>query len=78
LNDFPNAVLQHYGIESLSPEEFVFRLLQEAPQIVLRAVRNHRLSLKRPPKTPAEYLATLEKQGLPKTVAFLREHEKDV
>lgn len=78
LNDFPNAVLQHYGIESLSPDEFIFRLLQEAPHLVLRAVRNHRLCLKNPPKTSAEYLATLEKQGLPKTVTFLREHEENV
>jgi hypothetical protein len=32
-----------------------------------------RLSLKNPPKTPAEYLDTLLVQGLPQSVATLRE-----
>jgi hypothetical protein len=42
------------------------------------ARRNHRLNLTRPSKTIEEYLATLEKQGLSKTVAFLREHKDDI
>jgi len=77
LDDFPKTVLQPYGIETLSPDEFVLRLIQQRPRRVLKVARDHRLSLTRPPKTVDEYLATLEKQGLPKTVAFLREY-KDV
>ena len=72
LGDFPNTALQPYGIEALSPDEFVLRLIQKRPHRVLMAVTSHRLSLTRPPKTVDEYLETLEKQGLPKTVAFLR------
>jgi len=51
-----------------------WRLIQIDPKRVLQAVKSHRLSLTRPPKTVDEYLTTLEKQGLIKTVAFLREH----
>ena len=74
LDDFPNDVLQSYNITAVSPEEFVLRLIQNKPNQVLQAVKEHRLSLTRPPQTVDEYLATLEKQGLVKTVAFLREH----
>jgi len=78
LIDFPNKILQFYNIESLSPDEFAVRLVRTAPNVVLESVRNHRLSLICPPKTVDEYLATLEKQGLTKTVAFLRKHEAEI
>jgi len=78
LKDFPNTALQPHGIEAVSPDEFVFRLIQQEPAPVLLAIKNLRLGLSRPPKTVAEYLATLEKQGLPQTVAFLRKHEDDI
>jgi len=78
LKDFPMTALQPYEIEAVSPDEFVFRLIQTIPDRLLWAVKSHRLSLKRPPKTVDEYIATLEKQGLPKTVAFLREHKENI
>ena len=78
LKDFPHSVLKSYGIAALSPDEFVFRLIQLEPPLVALAAKHHRLSLKKPPKTVAEYLETLEQQGLPKTVAFLRKHEADI
>ena len=78
LKDFPHSLLHSYNVEAVSPDEFVLRLIQKIPDRVLRVVKLHRLSLKRPPKTVAEYLATLDKQGLPKTVAFLQQHEGDI
>jgi predicted nucleic acid-binding protein len=78
LRDFPKTILQSHGIEAVSPDGLVLRLIQQIPSHILDAVKIHRLSLKRPSKTVNEYLATLEKQGLPKTVAFLREHEEDI
>jgi len=78
LEDFPNEILQSYGIESVSPDEFALRLIQKESNRALRSIRKHRLSLTRPPKTVDEYLATLEKQGLAKTVAFLRERKDDL
>jgi len=75
LNHFPNTILRFYNIEALSPDDFILRLIQKEPNRVLRAVRNHRSGLTRPSQTVDEYLATLEKQGLSNTVAFLREHK---
>jgi len=62
----------------VSPEEFILRLIQKNPDRVLQAVRDHRLELTRPPKTVDEYFVMLEKQGLPKTVTFLRKHETNI
>jgi hypothetical protein len=42
------------------------------PDAVLDAAETHRRSLKNPPKSIEEFLASLETQGLPKTVAALR------
>ena len=78
LSDFPKTILQPHGIEAVSPDEFIWRLMQQIPRTVLQVVRKHRLSLKNPPKPVDEYLATLEKQRLTKTVAFLREHRADI
>jgi len=78
LDDFPASALQPYGIEAVLPDEIVLRVIRKAPQLVLQVAKKHRQNLTRPPKTAGEYLATLEKQGLAKTVAFLREHENDI
>ena len=78
LKDFPKTILQLYNIEAMPPDQFVQRLIQKESSRVLRAVKMYRLGLTRPPKTVDEYLATLEKQRLPKTVAFLREHKDEL
>ena len=78
LRDFPQAVLLPYGITAVPPDEFSMKLIHDEPLHVLQAVKDHRLGLKHPPKTVSEYLATLEKQGLPKTVTFLRKYESDI
>lgn len=44
-----------------------------APTAVLDAARRVRERLKNPPKTAAQYLDILARQGLPKTVDFLSE-----
>ncbi len=60
LSDFPVSVLSQYRIEAVHPDEFVARLWDESPEPVLEAARRQRAGLMRPPKTAAEYLATLE------------------
>jgi predicted nucleic acid-binding protein len=74
LRDFPSDILGPFGIEVQHPDEFVVHLLDLAPGAVAAAAQNHRQSLKHPPKTVAEYLETLERQGLSHTVSVLREH----
>jgi hypothetical protein len=74
LRDFPSDTIGSFGIEAQHPDEFIARLLDLAPGAVVAAARNHRQSLKNPPMEVADYLETLERQGLAQTVSVLREH----
>ena len=47
--------------------------METFPDLVMEAARNHRASLKNPPKTSDEYLADLDAQGLGKTAIALKE-----
>lgn len=72
LGDFPPHVLGEFDIEAQHPDEFILRLLDLVPGLVVEAAENHRQSLKNPPKTVAEYITTLESQGLTQTASALR------
>jgi hypothetical protein len=72
LKDFPDEVLQRYEIEAQHPDEFILHLIDLAPDAVMDAAETHRQSLKNPPKSVEEFLASLEAQGLPQSVAALR------
>jgi len=72
LRHFPAPQLAPYGIKALHPDQFVLRLIERAPARVLAAARDHRQSLKYPPRSVDEYLAALEKLGLAGTVGALR------
>jgi hypothetical protein len=78
LRDFPSDVLAPFGIQAVSPDDFLARLIDENVEVVLAVVKRQRTQLKNPPKTVDEYLLTLEKQGLSKTVAFLQKHRNDI
>jgi hypothetical protein len=72
LNDFPREALAPHQIEPVHPDEFAKRLLEAHAGAVCGAAKKQRLSLKNPPKTVDEFLAILERCGLPLTVAKLR------
>jgi len=74
LRDFPASILGRFGIEPQSPDRFILRLLGLAPGLVARAARDHRESLRNPPKTLEQYLDALAAQGLTQTVSVLREY----
>jgi predicted nucleic acid-binding protein len=74
LRDFPSNTISTFGIEAQHPDEFVLHLLDLAPVAVVAAAQDHRQSLKNPPKTVAEYLATLERQGLIQAASVLRQY----
>ena len=74
LKDFPEDALRPYGIEAQHPDEFLNCQLDLAPNVVCTATKRHRSSLKNPPMNVAEYLASLERQGLAQTVSSLREY----
>jgi hypothetical protein len=73
LGDFPAATLARFDIEARHPDDFLVDLLDLAPGPFCTAVKRQRESLRNPPKTAQELLATLEGQGLTQTVARLRE-----
>ncbi len=58
--------------DAIHPDDFVCHQIDLGMATVLEAVRRHRASLRNPPKTPLEYLETLERQSLQRTVAALR------
>jgi hypothetical protein len=72
LKHFPAPALAPHGIEALHPDEFVLRLIKPVPARVLAAARDHRQSLKNPPKSVEEDLTALERVRLAGTVAALR------
>jgi hypothetical protein len=71
LPDFPRDVLKPYGIAPTHPDEFCCSLLDDLPNPFLRAVHKHRESLKRPAKSPEEYVTALRLQGLRRLAARL-------
>jgi hypothetical protein len=73
LADFPAEALVPFDIEAQHPDDFLISLLDAAPGAVCAAVKRQRESLRNPPKTAEELLATLEAQGLTQAVARLRQ-----
>jgi predicted nucleic acid-binding protein len=74
LKDFPREVLAEYSIEAIHPDDFIYCQIGLSSAVACGAVKRHRESLKKPPKTKAEYLETLSKQALPQTVSELKEY----
>lgn len=72
LRDFPADVLAQFGIEAQHPDDFVGGLFNLNQMQVLRAMADHRRSLRNPSKSANEYLDTLASQGLTQTVSVIR------
>ncbi len=70
--DFPMSVIGAFGIRVLTPDGLICALMDTASETVLSAMKQHRASLKNPPKSAAEYLETLMHQGLKQTVERLQ------
>ncbi len=78
LSDFPASVLGQFQIEAVHPDEFIVRIWDEFPDLVLGAARRQRAGLTKPPKSAAEYLGTLEQCRLPETASRLRPHADEI
>lgn len=74
LRDFPRPELEKYRLDVLHPDDFIFRQCGTEGGAVLVSAQRCRARLKNPPRSATDYLDTLERQGLPKTVAFLRNY----
>lgn len=75
LKDFPASALAEYGVEAIHPDDFIVDVLDLEAGACIQAVREMRASLKNPPKTQDEFLATLLKQQLPQTVNWLERYK---
>ncbi|MEP6754276.1 MAG: PIN domain-containing protein [Chthonomonadales bacterium] len=64
LGDFPELELNKYNVTAQHPDIFLSVMFENHTARVLDAMRNHRVSLNNPPKTPKEYLATLRANSL--------------
>ena len=73
LKDFPASALGTYGVEAIHPDEFILYLIDHYPAAVCQAASGQLSTLKNPPNSRNEYLDTLRRQGLPHSVARLRE-----
>ena len=76
LSDFPVPYVEQFGIEPQHPDDFIMHLLGLSPGTVCKAAKQQRQSLKNPPKSVRDFLDTLERQQLPKSVQVLREFEE--
>jgi predicted nucleic acid-binding protein len=73
LKDFPASALKQYGIEAQHPDDFVMNQIELSEKHALEAIKAMRARLKTPPKSPAEFILTIEQQQLPQTATYLRE-----
>jgi hypothetical protein len=73
---FPDEALKPFGIEAQHPDDFLTYQLDLAPNVMCAAAKRQRESLRKPAKTVEEYLESLERQGLAKTVSVLRRFQE--
>ena len=73
MKDFPKAALEPYNIEAQTPDTFVRHLLDIAESDVRAVILQQAADLKNPPMTEDDVLARLASQGLPLSVAILRD-----
>jgi predicted nucleic acid-binding protein len=74
LSDFPSLIIAEYGIDVQTPDQLITGLLESAHSGVVAAMKEHRSTLKNPPRSPASYMKNLEQQGLTKTARLLHNH----
>lgn len=65
LRHFPRKALAPYDLRALPPDLFLEALLDANPARFLCGMRQHRASLRNPPKTAEEYLSALAARDCP-------------
>ena len=75
LKDFPQAILDRWGVEVMSPDDFISNAMDLDHAVAIGALRNMRARLKDPKFTVSALVLKLEGQGLLQTADFLRAYE---
>ena len=78
LRDFPQETLAAWNLTAKHPDDFTFELLQSNQEAVVAVVREMRARRKQPPISAEDFLAQLERQGLKKFVAELRNIDAEI
>ena len=73
VRDFPDESLKLFGIVAITPDDFVMDQIELSTELVIRAVRRQKESLKNPTLTWDEYFRNLENQRLIQSVQRLKE-----
>lgn len=71
--DFPIEVLARHDLELFHPDDFVMLQLDLRPVEALKIFKQRRQSLRNPAMTSDEFIDSLERSGLVRTAARLRE-----
>jgi predicted nucleic acid-binding protein len=75
LKDFPQVILDRWGIEVMAPDDFISNAIDLDHAVAIGALRDMRARLKDPKYTVSAFVLKLEGQGLLQTADFLREYE---
>ena len=75
LKDFPQLILNHWGIEVMSPDDFISNAMDLDHAVAIGALRDMRVRLKNPKYTVSALVLKLEGQGLLQTADFFRKFE---
>lgn len=78
MGDFPKSVLKAHDVEVWTPDDLITQLWIEDQDSVLRIMREHRASLKSPPKSAEDYLATLIQQRLVCAVEMVKKSNEAI
>lgn len=73
LRHFPEEYLATFGVEPISPDDFVVHQFGLDEELVVRALSSQRKRLVNPPVRPGPFLASLGRH-LPKTTELLAKH----
>lgn len=73
LKDFPADALAPHHLEAQHPDEFLVGLIDRSSGLVLAVIHEQAAALVRPPITVEDLLATLQQNGLTRSVARLRD-----
>lgn len=76
--DFPEDALAPFGIETLSPDDFLLSTFELYPSQSIGALRKMRHDYENPKLTRDEFLDVLTRSGLPKTVSSVRAYMDEI
>ena len=74
VKDFPEKILDSFGIEIQTPDEFVLNQIMLKDTVALVAFKAMRERWERPHYTAQTMVDLLEKRGLSQTSAYLRDY----